>query len=263
MKSVKRNVPYARFSTFKASARNLSTSLARAIRFISVAFICSTCSMFLPFSCSNVALRTGPKISLKNSQSNNLLAVKEWVSRHKRVQDDINIVGMSSRPSKSLQNVVPKLQSKRTMNKKMSRRLNTSKTHKTPRWRKRRRRHTTPEMTSNVNGIMAKVPKVNYWGGRAKPLKYNIGHPILTNAEQRQPVLLWFLTESFVQSKSQSLLHSVAWNEWPTKMGARISKMLLGKIKDQLKASTAVAQYLEAGHQWQKDVQDASNQQNT
>ena len=45
-------------------------------------------------------------------------------------------------------------------------------------------------------------------------------------------------------------------------MGARISKML-GKIKDQLKASTAVAQYLEAEDQWQNDVQDASNQKNT
>ena len=46
-----------------------------------------------------------------------------------------------------------------------------STTHNKPRWRKRSIRHTTLETISNVNGIMAKLPKVSYWGGRAKPLK--------------------------------------------------------------------------------------------
>ena len=40
------------------------------------------------------------------------------------------------------------------------------------------------------------TPKASYWGGRAKPLKYHIGHPILTNVGQRHPILPWLLTSS-------------------------------------------------------------------
>ena len=83
------------------------------------------------------------------------------MAHHKRVKDIWNIIGQSGRPTKSLQNEIPKLSSKRTMNKKMNRGFCISTTHNTPR-RKWHIRPTTLEVISHVYSFITKLSKKNF-----------------------------------------------------------------------------------------------------